>query len=61
VWPDGWDLLIFVGAFSGAALLFIGITRFIPAISLWEVSNARLLTKPGKYMRSHIQIVGKPD
>lgn len=61
VWPDLWDIFMFLGMFSGAALLFIGISRFLPVVSLWEVQQYRLISKPGTFMRTKIQIVGKPD
>ena len=61
VWPDLWDIFMFLGMFSGAALLFIGITRFLPVISIWEIQQSRLITKPGKFMRGSVLIVGKPD
>ena len=61
VWPDLWDIFMFLGMFSGAALLFIGITRFLPVLSIWEIQQSRLISKPGKFMRGNVFIVGKPD
>ena len=61
VWPDLFDIFMFLGMFSGAALLFIGVTRFLPVLSVWEMQQSRLITKPGNFMRARVQIVGKPD
>ncbi len=61
VWPDLFDIFMFLGMFSGAALLYIGVTRFLPVLSVWEMQQSRLITKPGNFMRARVQIVGKPD
>ncbi|NQW19013.1 MAG: hypothetical protein HQ478_16190 [Chloroflexi bacterium] len=61
VWPDLWDIFMFLGMFAGAAFLFLLVTRLIPPVSLWEIQQSRLISKPGMYMRSEVEIVGKPD
>jgi Ni/Fe-hydrogenase subunit HybB-like protein len=61
VWPDLWDIFMFLGMFSGAALLYILATRLLPAISLWEIQQSRLISRPGTFMRGEVEIVGKPD
>lgn len=61
VWPDVFDIFIILGALGGAALLFLAATRLIPAVSLWEVHQSRLISKPIRYLRSHVLEIGKPD
>ena len=61
VWPDLWDIFMFLGMFAGAAFLFLLVTRLIPAVSLWEIQQSRLISKPAMYMRTEVEIVGKPD
>lgn len=61
VWPDVFDIFIIIGAIAGAALLFLAATRFIPAVSLWEVHQSRLLSRPTRFGRGNVVLVGKPD
>ena len=61
VWPDLWDIFMFIGMFGGAAFLFLLVTRLVPAVSLWEIQQSRLISKPAMYMRGEVEIVGKPD
>lgn len=61
MWPDIWDLLIGVGAVAGGLLLVVLLTRVVPVISVWEVQQFNLLSRPVEYMRTKVMIIGKPD
>lgn len=60
-WPDVFDIFVFIGAFALVALLYVIASRFIGTISLWEVHQQRLLSKPGRYLHTEGTIVAKPD
>ncbi|MEX0763435.1 MAG: NrfD/PsrC family molybdoenzyme membrane anchor subunit [Dehalococcoidia bacterium] len=60
-WPDIFDILIFVGGISAAILLYMLATRLIPIVSIWEVHQSNLLSRPAKFIRGHGVLVAKPD
>jgi|TARA_B100001971_G_C18203906_1_gene546332 molybdopterin-containing oxidoreductase family membrane subunit len=61
VYPDIFDILIMGGGLSLSALIIMMMTRVIPALSVWQVQEFNLLTKPIRYIRGHATLVGKPD
>jgi hypothetical protein len=61
VWPDTFDYMIMVGALSASALMMLLIFRVIPIISIWQMQEYQLLTKPVRYIRGHGVLVAKPD
>ena len=61
VYPDVFDVLIMAGGISLAALIILLMTRVIPVLSVWQVQEFNLLSKPIKYMRGHATLVAKPD
>lgn len=60
-WPDVFDVFVMVGAPALAVLLTLLVTRLVPAVSLWEVQQSRLISKPVRFLRGHAVLVGKPD
>ena len=61
VWPDVFDVFIMVGLPAFGLLGILLVTRLVPVVSLWEVQQSRLITKPIRFMRTHVMLVGKPD
>ena len=61
MWPDAFDYMIIVGALGAAALMILLITRVVPIVSIWQMQEYQLLTKPVKYIRGHGVLVAKPD
>jgi Ni/Fe-hydrogenase subunit HybB-like protein len=61
MWPDVFDVFIMVGLPALGLLSILLVTRLVPLVSLWEIQQSRLITKPVRFLRSHVQLVGKPD
>ncbi len=61
LWPDVFDILTIVGAIAASLLLILLATRLIPAVSIWEIQQMNLLSRPVKYLRTHGVLVAKPD
>jgi molybdopterin-containing oxidoreductase family membrane subunit len=61
VWPDVFDILIILGALAAVPLIFMLVTRVIPIVSIWQMQEYQLLSKPVKYIRGEGVLVGKPD
>jgi molybdopterin-containing oxidoreductase family membrane subunit len=60
-WPSVFDILIMAGGISLVALTVMLMTRVIPVLSVWQVQEFNLLSKPIKYVRGHATLVAKPD
>jgi Ni/Fe-hydrogenase subunit HybB-like protein len=61
LYPDIWDVMIFIGSISLVFLIIIGLSRILPLIGVWEIQQLNLLSKPGKFMKAHGIRVAKPD
>jgi hypothetical protein len=61
IWPNVFDLMIMVGAIAGAALVMMLVFRAIPIVSIWQMQEYQLLSKPVKFIRGHGVLVAKPD
>jgi molybdopterin-containing oxidoreductase family membrane subunit len=60
-WPTVFDVLIMIGGISMIAVIVMLMTRVIPVLSVWQVQEFNLLSKPIKYIRGHATLVAKPD
>ena len=60
-WPDIFDILIMAGGISLVAFIVMMMTRVVPVLSVWQVQEFNLLSKPIKYIRGHATLVAKPD
>jgi len=60
-WPTLFDVLIMIGGISMVAVIVMLMTRVIPVLSVWQVQEFNLLSKPIKYIRGHATLVAKPD
>ena len=60
-WPDIFDIVIMAGGISLVAFIVMMMTRVIPVLSVWQVQEFNLLSKPIKYIRGHATLVAKPD
>lgn len=61
VYPDVFDILIMAGGISLAVLIIMLMTRVIPVLSVWQIQEFNLLSRPIKYIRGHATLVAKPD
>ena len=61
VWPDVFDVFIMVGLPALGLLAILLVTRLVPVVSLWEMQQSRLISKPIRFLRGHALLVGKPD
>lgn len=61
LYPNVFDILIMAGGISLAVLIIMLMTRVIPVLSVWQVQEFNLLSKPIKYIRGHATLVAKPD
>jgi hypothetical protein len=61
VWPDVFDIFIILGGIGAAALVVLLVFRAIPIVSVWQMQEYHLLSKPVKYIRGHGVLVAKPD
>ena len=59
--PDAADYLLALGAVGGVIFLFMLAMRIIPVLSLWELKELQLLTRPSTLLRSEVVIYGKPE
>ncbi len=61
VWPDIFDYFIMLGLPALGLLSILLVTRLVPVVSLWEMQQSRLISKPIRFLRGHALLVGKPD
>ena len=61
IYPDVFDILIMAGGISLAVLIILLMTRVIPVLSVWQVQEFNLLSKPIKYVRGQATMIAKPD
>ena len=61
IYPDVFDILIMAGGISLAVLIILLMTRVIPVLSVWQVQEFNLLSKPIKYVRGQVTQIAKPD
>ena len=61
VMPDVWDVLIMVGAISGAILVYLLATRIIPVINIWEQKELLLYKIHKPFHRTEVMVLGKRE
>ncbi len=59
-YPDLADLLVVVGGLAVVPFLVLLVLRVVPAVSLWEIKEGRLLQVERPYLLGHARIIGKP-
>ena len=59
-YPDLADLLVVVGGLAVVPFLVLLAIRVVPAVSLWEIKEGRLLQVERPYLLGHARIIGKP-
>ncbi len=59
--PDIADILIMVGAISGAILTYLITAKIIPVLSLWDTKEGLLLTRVQPYHKTEVLVIGKPE
>ena len=59
--PQAPDVLIMIGAISGATLLFLLVSKLIPVISLWEVGEGLRVTKVRRFLGREVRVIAKAN
>ena len=59
--PHGPDIMIMAGAIGGVIFLYLLAAKFIPPVSIWEVSEGTLYRKTVKFLKRSIMVMGKPE
>lgn len=59
--PHAPDLMIIAGAIGGVIFLYLLAAKFIPPVSIWEVSEGTLYRKTVKFLKRSIMVMGKPE
>ena len=58
--PDAIDIMMIVGAISGAVFVYLLVTRLVPPISMWEMKEDVLLRVIRPLLRGTYTLIGKP-
>jgi hypothetical protein len=58
-WPGAADLLIVVGGISGCVFLFMLVSKIIPPVSIWEVSEGLRLVKVRRFLGRYVRVIAK--
>ena len=61
VLPDVADVMIIVGALSGAVLVYLLASRLVPIVSIWEQKELLLYKIHKPFHRTEVLVLGKPD
>ena len=59
--PDGVDVLLIVGALSGAVLFYALATKLFPVISIWEIKTYKMLRVQSAFHRTEVTVIAKPE
>ena len=59
--PQAPDILIIIGAISGAALLFLLVSKLVPVISLWEVGEGLRVSRVRRFLGREVRVIGKAN
>jgi hypothetical protein len=58
--PDIIDIMMIVGAISGAVFVYLLVTRLVPPVSIWEEKEDVLLRVIRPLLRGTYTLIGKP-
>ena len=61
VYPDLWDVLIFLGGVGGLAFIYLAATRLFPLVSIWETKEGTLYQKRQTFVRGEYLVLAKPE
>ncbi|MBI4298952.1 MAG: hypothetical protein HY666_04240 [Chloroflexi bacterium] len=59
--PDIADILIIIGALSGAGLSYALATKVFPVVNIWEIKEYMLLRVQAAFHRMEVTILAKPE
>ena len=59
--PQAADVLIVIGGISGAVLLYLLVSRFVPLISLWEVGEGLRLSRVRRFLGREVRVIAKAN
>lgn len=59
--PDGADWLMIAGAFAGVVLLYLLSMRVLPVISIWQMKVSAMLRETRRFLRTVVEVIGKPE
>jgi hypothetical protein len=60
-WPGLLDALVLVGLPAAVLLLYLLALRLVPAVSLWEYRQGRLLRVEQQFGRTRVAVIAKPS
>ena len=58
-WPDALDVLIIGGGIASCVLLFMLVSKLVPAVSIWEVSEGLYLVKIRRFFGRFARVIAK--
>ena len=61
IYPDIFDVIIALGSISLSILMIMLMTKIIPVLSIWQIQEFNLLSKPIKFIKGHATLIAKPD
>jgi hypothetical protein len=61
LWPGLLDVLVMLGLPAAALLLYLLALRLVPAVSLWEYRQGRLLRVEREFVRARVAVIAKPS
>lgn len=59
--PDVADVLIMAGTFAGVALVYLLAMKILPVVSIWEIKVGLMLRETRQFLRTIVEVIGKPD
>ena len=60
-YPDVFDIMMVLGGISGGVFLMLLAARVIPVLSLWEMAEGIRLRAIRPFLRTEVEVMGKPD
>ncbi|MDE2860588.1 MAG: hypothetical protein OYI31_07910 [Chloroflexota bacterium] len=59
--PSFIDILVVIGALSGAVLTYMLAARVFPIMSMWELREGQILQRVRKLMKIEVKVLAKPE
>ncbi len=61
VLPGALDVLVLIGAISGAALVYLLGTKLFPVVSVWQLKEFMLFRRHRQFKRTEVMVLAKPE
>jgi len=59
--PQPIEVIIMASTFGAMALLYTLFAKFVPMISIWEMKVGLMLRETRQFLRTIVEVIGKPD